>query len=143
MRGLGGSTEARREGGFTLIELAVVTLIIAILAGLAVSIFLRQRERAKVAQVQAALASARVAAESYRVEGQDSFLGMTVGILHDVEGLRTASTVTITDLKVTQENYCVIATNFDMAPGDDWQIASLQGDLGEISPADVCPAFGP
>ena len=40
------SLEDRREQGFTLIELLVVILIIAILAAIAISVFVKQREKA-------------------------------------------------------------------------------------------------
>ena len=41
----------RNEAGFTLIELLVVILIIAILAAIAIPVFLRQREKGWVAAV--------------------------------------------------------------------------------------------
>nr|MBA2313146.1 prepilin-type N-terminal cleavage/methylation domain-containing protein [Actinomycetota bacterium] len=53
------------QRGFTLIELLVVILIIAILAAIAIPVFLRQREKAWTSQVQSALKNAATAIESY------------------------------------------------------------------------------
>jgi type IV pilus assembly protein PilA len=52
------------EKGFTLIELLVVILIIAILAAIAIPVFLRQREKGYVAQMESALKNAATAQES-------------------------------------------------------------------------------
>ena len=54
----------RREGGFTLIELLVVILIIAILAAIAIPVFLNQRRKGWVSQVESALKNAATAQES-------------------------------------------------------------------------------
>ena len=54
-----------REEGFTLIELLVVILIIAILAAIAIPVFLRQREKGWVSQMESALKNAATAQESY------------------------------------------------------------------------------
>jgi type IV pilus assembly protein PilA len=54
-----------REGGFTLIELLVVILIIAILAAIAIPVFLKQREKGWVGQMESSLKDASIAAESY------------------------------------------------------------------------------
>ncbi len=62
-----------REGGFTLIELLVVILIIAILAAIAIPVFLRQREKGWRSQVQSALKNAATATESYAVEANGNF----------------------------------------------------------------------
>ncbi|MEY3019299.1 MAG: hypothetical protein RLZZ272_283, partial [Actinomycetota bacterium] len=56
------------EDGFTLVELLVVVVIVAILAGVAIPTFLQQRERAWESAVRAELRSAVVALESYRAE---------------------------------------------------------------------------
>jgi type IV pilus assembly protein PilA len=58
----------RREGGFTLIELLVVILIIAILAAIAIPVFLKQREKAWKEQVESALKNSATAQESYSTD---------------------------------------------------------------------------
>lgn len=55
------------EEGFTLIELLVVILIIAILAAIAIPVFLNQRKKGWVAQMESALKNAATAQESYLV----------------------------------------------------------------------------
>lgn len=59
---------ARREEGFTLIELLVVVLIIAILAAIAVPVFLNQRRKAWISQVESALKDSATAQESWRTD---------------------------------------------------------------------------
>ena len=54
-----------RDEGFTLIELLVVILIIAILAAIAIPVFLRQREKGWVSQTESALKNAATAQESF------------------------------------------------------------------------------
>jgi type IV pilus assembly protein PilA len=57
--------EKREEGGFTLIELLVVILIIAILAAIAIPVFLNQRKKGWISQSESALKNAATAMESY------------------------------------------------------------------------------
>src|SRR5688572_15024900 len=67
------------DGGFTLIELLVVILIIAILAAISVPIFIRQRDKALVSQVTAALKDAATAIETYGTETLGNFAGVAGG----------------------------------------------------------------
>ena len=54
-----------REGGFTLIELLVVILIIAILAAIAIPVFLNQRKKGWTSQTESALKNMATAQESW------------------------------------------------------------------------------
>ena len=60
----------REEGGFTLIELMVVVLIIAILIAIAIPTFLGARKRAQDKQAQSNLRNALTAEKTYYVDNQ-------------------------------------------------------------------------
>jgi type IV pilus assembly protein PilA len=71
----------REEGGFTLIELMVVVLIIAILIAIAIPTFLGARKRAQDKQAQSNLRNALTAEKTYYVDTQgyvdDAGAGLT------------------------------------------------------------------
>lgn len=60
--------KAGSEGGFTLIELLVVVIIIAILAAIAIPMYLSQRQKGWEADAKSNLRNAAVAQESYYVD---------------------------------------------------------------------------
>ena len=101
--------ERSTESGFTLVELLVVILIIAVLAALAIPAFLAQRQRGWEAQVTSSLKNAATT--------QDSFLTVAGSYTTSVadlqsEGLRPGSGIA---LSVPQANgaidFCMEATH--------------------------------
>ncbi len=88
----------QREGGFTLIELLVVILIIAILAAIAIPVFLNQRKKGWVSQMESALKNAATAQESCLTDDAcnagDYANGIPAGLdLLESEGLKYADDV--------------------------------------------------
>ena len=76
--------EAREnEGGFTLIELLVVIIIIAILAAIAIPVFLKQREKGWKSQAESGVKNAATAMESYGTENGGSYEDATLDLLED------------------------------------------------------------
>ena len=73
----------REEGGFTLIELMVVVLIIAILIAIAIPTFLGARKRAQDKQAQSNLRNALTAEKTYYVDNQA--YTATAADLQDIE----------------------------------------------------------
>ena len=115
-----------REGGFTLIELLVVILIIAILAAIAIPVFLRQREKGWIGQAESALKNAATAQESFLTStGQYTTVvsggaGAAPNDLED-EGFKATTGVTVTVPTATGGTaYCIEAdhTSLDDASND-------------------------
>ena len=94
----------RREGGFTLIELLVVILIIAILAAIAIPVFLRQREKGWRSQVQSALKNAATAQESWLTA--NSAYTLNLADLQS-EGFKAAADVTVAVATASGTEYCM------------------------------------
>jgi type IV pilus assembly protein PilA len=79
-----------REGGFTLIELLVVILIIAILAAIAIPVFLQQRRKGWIAQAESTLKNAATAQESWATgDGDGNYTLLTADLR--AEGFRYAA----------------------------------------------------
>ena len=82
------------EGGFTLVELLVVMLILGLLAAIAIPSFFNQRDKAKDADAKAGVRTAQTAIESYATDNGGSYLGATAADLEAIE-----STLTDVDLQ--------------------------------------------
>ena len=99
-----------RESGFTLIELLVVILIIAILAAIAIPVFLRQREKGWRSQMESALKNAATSQESY-LTTNPSYSDDTAALAS--EGLKVAPDVRLSIVAGSTNStyYCMAATH--------------------------------
>jgi type IV pilus assembly protein PilA len=134
----------KEEGGFTLIELLVVILIIAILAAIAIPVFLNQRKKGYAAQTESAVKNAATAEESYATDNNGAYTtevaSATTGLKN--EGLRYNETnITLTvGVDNTAGTYCVKAVhNLDTAGSVRWY-HSNEGTPRKTVGVAPCPA---
>lgn len=114
------------QRGFTLIELLVVILIIAILAAVAIPIFLRQREKAWEDQAIATLRDAATAQESHRTE--EGEVGYTSD-LDDLEaqGWKAPAYGDLTVDSATGNAYCMDFDHVNLPDPVDYHFDSEDG----------------
>src|SRR5919106_6222720 len=116
------------EGGFTLIELLVVILIIAILAAIAIPVFLRQREKGWRSQMQSALKNAATAEESYATANNGTYTAVLADL--DAEGFKKNGDVTLAvpTVPAAGTSFCLSATHSRLPAAEVWVYKS---DVGE------------
>jgi len=76
---------ARRNEGFTLVEVLVVVLIIGILAAIAIPLFLTQASKAHDVSAKAQVRTAETAAETYSADNNGEYSGISVAVLQGIE----------------------------------------------------------
>src|SRR5687768_744894 len=87
-------TAVRDQRGFTLIELLVVTIVLSVLAAIAVPSFLAQRQKASDADSKVVARTAAAAIETFATEGDGTYDGATPTLLE-------AREPTLIDMPVT------------------------------------------
>lgn len=99
------------QEGFTLVELLVVLLILAILSAIAIPSFFSQREKARDADARAGLAVSRTAMETYSTDNDGSYDGATAAALVDIEPTLTGLTLNVG--AVTDRTYVLEVVSAD------------------------------
>ena len=115
-----------REGGFTLIELLVVIIIIAILAAIAIPVFLKQREKGWKAQTESGAKNAATAMESYGTENGGDYTGANLATL-TTNGLKVAPDVVVSVVSASSTAYCIKADHNDLPVASDVYFSSNVG----------------
>lgn len=135
-----------KEHGFSLIELLVVVVIIAILAIIGIPIFLRQQEKASVAQSQSALKNAATTIQAYgtanrgdlsALNGADSQAGNPAYGLMTDHGYRKAQEVSISVAANAEGVYCITAVHENLPSANEWETSTYNGSEGAPSASDT------
>ena len=134
------------QRGFTLIELLVVIVIIAILAAIAIPIFLEQKEKGFEAQMQSGLKDAATAVESYGTAHGGDYSGLHTATNPDyatklaAEGFKIPSGFTYLNVVVTGSSYCIEARHSMLTTSSAWRRSTYQQNNGGPQPTpDNCP----
>ena len=142
---MGGNRVGREESGFSLIELLIVIVIIAILAAIAVPIFLSQREKAYETSMQSTLKDASTAIEARAVEDLGTFAALDeqpASVLAD-EGFKMPDwsvSPGYVSIEANDNRYCIQAQHKELAPTNVWRRSTYDSFVGkpQANP-DVCP----
>lgn len=120
----GGEGVKRDEGGFSLIELLIVIVIMSLLAAIAIPLFLSQRERAWAAQTVTALRNAATAMDAAAVSSGGDYATFTIPQLVAEEGLKYSQGVV--NLRVESANsqgFCLSAEHTSSLETTFWDSA--------------------
>lgn len=109
----------KSEGGFTLVELLVVIIIIGILAAIAIPMYLNQRTKGWQASDKSDLRNAAIAMESYYTDNA-TYVGATEALLAADEGFNPTTNVTLTVDTATANGYCLEAVH--SSGGGTWSM---------------------
>lgn len=103
--------KAQSESGFTLVELLVVMLILAILAAIAIPSFFNQRDKAKDSDAKADARSAQTAMETFATDNNGSYAGVLVADLQAIESTLSGANLAIP--ASTVDSYSITSTQAD------------------------------
>ncbi len=146
---IGGRRSESNEGGFTLIELLVVIVIIAILAAIAIPIYINQREKAYVSSIQHTLKNVSTYIESFSVDfqGDYSALDEQPAAVLSPEGYRHPDWATApgyVEIQAEKNRYCIEAQHKELSPANEWRRSTYDSNNPRpVETPDVCPNLVP
>jgi type IV pilus assembly protein PilA len=140
---MGARTNGNHEGGFTLVELLIVVLIIGILAAIAIPSFISQKSKAQDAAAKVLVRTAETAAETYALDHGGEYKGMSVAELQNLDAtLNEAKVAKLEAAKEKEGGYLVEAKS--LRTGDTFTIErTKEGEFKRICEGTAtggCPA---
>ncbi len=102
--------KAASEQGFTLVELLVVMLILALLAAIAIPSFFNQRDKAQDSEAKATAKSASTAMETYSTDNGGKYTGATAANLKVIEETLDPAKFSVT-VDASGDGYTVTGTS--------------------------------
>ena len=126
------------EGGFTLVELAVAMIVLAILAAISIPVFSRVARDSNRSHSVSSLKNGASAAESWAVLNLGGYNSMSYYELED-EGYRDDEDVVLEVVNADGTGYCLVATNHDLPESSEWHLATYDSSEAAPSPSDECP----
>ena len=142
----GKSIHGDRESGYTLVELLVVILIIGILASIAIPLYIRQREKAYVSQIQSTLKQASSAIEARAVGDSGTFAALDEldGNALQAEGFEmpdwAAPPGGYVLIEANDTRYCIQAQHGNLSPTGEWRRSIYDSFEGQPQAnPDTCP----
>lgn len=130
------------EGGFTLVELLVVMLILGLLAAIAIPSFFNQRDKARDADAKSSARTAQTAMETFATDNQGSYAAADEAALLAIEPT-LADAPNPVDVVAAADSTYEIAVLSDA--GQTFTIERLANGRTELTcapVADGCPTGG-
>jgi type IV pilus assembly protein PilA len=129
------------EGGFTLVELLVVMLILGLLAAIAIPSFFNQRDKAKDADAKAGVRTAQTAMETYATSEGGEYTGADATALVGIEATLADTDLTAVTPNGAGDGYTITATS---ETGNTFSITRYgEGEAGAVGTTEFdCTAEG-
>ncbi|MDQ1696969.1 MAG: type pilus assembly protein PilA [Frankiaceae bacterium] len=136
--------QSERDGGFTLVELLVIIVIVGVLAGIAIPIFLHQKGKAADATARSDLRNLAVAEESYATDNISAY-GTATELAAAGQRLPVSAEDTVYVYTSGPAGYCMVghSNNSDVYLVYDSQHGGMQAPEASLAAAQgVCADAG-